>query len=365
MGLSGRKIAVGVAAIIYLRWLDFQDAEQEAIALFEGTESQSRLPAEARWSNWPTSGEEHLASFFAEVLVPVFADSPAFSQSVRRSVIEGLGAFNASEGGLTPDDGLRLGAAIQWVRSLRMERPLDRHAFLKAYDELLEQTQRQDPTGVQRTPADLARLMAALAEPEAGMCLYDPCFGTAQLLTAALEQGAAPSARRDPARPISSSVTGAELEPGNYLIGLVRATLAGAEDARLSLGNALERPPAGEEGGQPGADIILANPPMGLRLALDGLGQYPVQSPDSTVLFVQHVMQQLAPAGRVVVMVPQGFLYRRGKEMELRRQLGQNGWVDAVIGLPRRADASSSLVPRALLLLSKSPLSRFGAHGGW
>ena len=50
--LTGQNIAVAMAALIYLRWADFQEAEQEAIAAFDDTDYQPVLPNSMRWRSW-------------------------------------------------------------------------------------------------------------------------------------------------------------------------------------------------------------------------------------------------------------------------------------------------------------------------
>ena len=52
-----------IAGLIYLHWFDIQEAELEAISIFDGEDYEPTLPAELQWRNFDfTKGRElHLA----------------------------------------------------------------------------------------------------------------------------------------------------------------------------------------------------------------------------------------------------------------------------------------------------------------
>lgn len=69
-------------------------------------------------------------------------------------------------------------------------------------------------------------------------------------------------------------------------------------------------------------------------------------------------------AGRAVIAVPEGFLFQRGAQRELRRYLLEQGQVEAVIGLPAGAFAPYISVKGCLLVLSKRGGARGESHSG-
>jgi type I restriction enzyme M protein len=74
---------------------------------------------------------------------------------------------------------------------------------------------------------------------------------------------------------------------------------------------------------------------------------------DRAGLFVQHALSQLKPHGRAVIVVPEGFLFRAGRERDLRRSLIVEGQVEAVIGMPAGTFAYYPRVKVSVLVLSK------------
>ena len=205
--------------------------------------------------------------------------------------------------------------------------------LLDRFDEVLNAT-KGPHLGEFRTPEAVVRLLVALADPSPGERLYDPCFGLAGLLTAACEhvlRKGAEGYKRNGQPPLD--ISGIEINPNAYLIGLVRLALAGIDDPQLELGNALERAPSNQPQTE-GFDVVIANPPWGMRVDPAGLDHFPVRSNDATGLFIQHALSHLRPNGRAVIVVPQGFLFRGGPEQRLRRLLLEQHTVEAVISLP-------------------------------
>ena len=60
-----RVIREAVTAFPLLRWLDQAEAEQEAMAVFEGRGYRPLLPAEVQWRHW--NGIEELAALTRRV----------------------------------------------------------------------------------------------------------------------------------------------------------------------------------------------------------------------------------------------------------------------------------------------------------
>jgi type I restriction enzyme M protein len=134
------------------------------------------------------------------------------------------------------------------------------------------------------TPPVVARVIATLASPSVGQRVYDPCFGSAGLLTAALDYVHEHTADRV-ARTgqLLLDVAGVEINPDAFTIGLTRLALAGIADPQLEVGNSLERPPSNCPKGD-GFDIVLANPPWGGKVDPAIATQYPIRTSESAAL---------------------------------------------------------------------------------
>ncbi|MEW6406831.1 MAG: N-6 DNA methylase, partial [Chloroflexota bacterium] len=310
-------IGVALAALIYLRWVDFQDAEQEAIAAFDDTDYKPLLPASLHWRSWhmfhPQKIKELLSDWLSDKLewLNNYRHNSLATQLYRISpAVKRLGR-------LSPQS---LHKIICWLADQPFETPRDRYALLDILDSVLDKILDRY-SGQFRSPASITRLLVEIAAPTAGDRVYDPCFGLAGLLTTASDY----VLRKDKNRfshngAPSLTIFGVELNPDAYVIGLTRLALAGIDDPQLELGDSLERTPFNNPQ-RDGFDLVLADPPWGMRATTAGIDHFPVFTTDVTGLFIQHALSQLRLDGRVVIIVPQGFLSRSGPEKRLRRML--------------------------------------------
>ena len=79
-------------------------------------------------------------------------------------------------------------------------------------------------------------------------------------------------------------------------------------------------------------DVVLANPPYGQQTDWGDL--YPINSVQADPIFIQHILLSLNSKGRAAFIVPEGFLFRTGKDKETRKFLLNKFKLLAVISLP-------------------------------
>jgi type I restriction enzyme M protein len=329
--IRGHQVGVALAALIYLRWVDFQDAEQEAIAAFDGAEYRPALSPSMHFRSWHAFPPDELSGVFADRL-------PQALEGLSNSLYNPL-AVNLHRalpavkylGRLSPRS---LSELVGWLADQPFETLSDRRTLLDVFDAVLSRLPDRF-SGEFRTPDVIARLLVEIAAPAAGERVYDPCFGSGGLLTAACDY----VLRKEKNQLLRSGapglmISGVERNPEAYLIGLTRLALGGIADPQLELGNSLERIPLNNPQ-RDGFDVVLANPPWGLRVDASGLDHFPVRTTDATGLFIQHALSMLRPQGRAVIVVPQGILFRRGREQRLRRMLLEQHTMDAVVSLPQ------------------------------
>lgn len=337
------------AAFLLLRWADLQDAEQEAMAVFEDRTYQPLLPEPLQWRHWACLDNphaiadrlhelaQHVEGLRGDAAHPVGAYLHALAEPLRRVLKVNF---------------VYLDEFVRWVGDLPFETLSERRALLGVFDQVVAET--GDPSGGQySTPVNIARLVAALANPQPGERVYDPCFGSGNFVVAAWQQ-AERSRNELRRRGALLEIAGIEINASAFLIGLTRMLLAGIESPRLELGNSLERESLSSPSRE-GFDVVLANPPIGAKISREPrrYQHFAIATTDSTSLFVQYALSQLKPHGRAVIAVPEGFLFRGGAERELRRWLLEHGQVEAVIGLPAGAFAPYTSVKGSLLVLSK------------
>lgn len=342
-------IREAVAALLLLRWFDQAEAEQEAMAVFEDRAYQPLLPEQLHWHHWHAFEQPAALADLVHKLADLLERNEADAAKAGAPWLRRLAAPLRR---LLKVDPVYLRDLLQWIAALPFETPSDRRGLLEMFDLVLAETS-EVYDGQHQTPANIARLVAALAQPQQGERVYDPCFGVGNFLIAAWQQSERTWQQARRPGPLLE-VAGIEINEATFLIGLTRMLLAGIDHPQLELGNSLER-------GQPnrpsreGFDLVLANPPIGAKVNRDGWGlqHFAFPTADSVGLFIQHVLAQLKPQGRAVIAVPEGFLFRGGVERELRRHLLEHGQVEAVVGLPAGSFAPYASVKGALLLLRR------------
>lgn len=332
-------------------------------------------------SNWrrrmrdfpqPTAGTASKPLFAAKDIADWLERHPEKSQAARRgpetvSAREAnlWGVANELRGGLSVQDMAELysvlaasvlsGSTVDaWERVpesvlnelRRAMEAIPKADLARVVDELLERTIRAQGRAAGEhglVGSRASELLASLAASMEGGTLYDPACGIGVALLEAVEQGARPD------RIVGHDINGQSIE-----IARARAQMHGV-DVETYVGDVvLEDPDPGLR-----ADVIIAEPPMGLAMAADVsqldprlvFGIPPRRRVDS--FWSQHVVAHLANEGVGYVLSHPSFLTSRGPEAEIRENLLRKGWIKAVVALPGRMLPNTS-VPLVLLVLQQT-----------
>jgi type I restriction enzyme M protein len=148
--------------------------------------------------------------------------------------------------------------------------------------------------------------------------------------------------------------------------------LHGIEDFQIVREDTLRNPAFTDSstGGLATFDCVIANPPFSLKewgreiweadpwgraafgLPPDGYGDY---------AWVQHMVASMAQrTGRMAVVLPQGALFRKGAEGNIRRQLLERDLIEVVIGLAPNIFYGTGLAPAVVILRRTKPPARKG-----
>jgi type I restriction enzyme M protein len=342
-------VAAPLAWLLALRWAEAEDAEREAIADFNGEEYTRILPRDFAWDALLAGGVE--GSELAESLWP----------RVRRALGLPDGREDLRQSPAGSDRDLVAGMA-GWVRALPFATAADRRAAGDAFSELILRAAGGSRFVAEFTsPQTLGRMAVALAAPQPGERIYDPCCGTGSWLVGAAGEVWERGRRLSPgdwSRAQEVPLHGVEINPASHLVSFVRLMLAGFKPA-LELGDALERSAAGRHHEQ-GFDVVLANPPWGMSVRRSDVYDFPVRARTSEGYFLQHAAESLRPGGRAVVALPTAFLTRSGAEEEIRRWLLDSFRIDAVVNFPAGAFKMYRSVSVSLLAFRRaSPATQF------
>lgn len=206
------------------------------------------------------------------------------------------------------------------------------------------------------TPAEVVRLCVEICNPDEGMRVYDPTCGSGGMLIQMrdylLEKGGDVS---------KLSLYGQEKIGTTWSICKMNMLLHGISHADIRQEDTLREPQhMGENNELRRFSRIVANPPFSqnyIKKDLKFPGRFPVMMPEkgkkADLMFVQHMLAVLEHDGRLATVMPHGVLFRGGEEREARQYFIEQGWLEAVIGLPSQLFYGTG-IPACILVMNKS-----------
>jgi len=252
----------------------------------------------------------------------------------------------------------RLLAVLDVFTSLKLDPDSVTHDLLgNAYEYLLKNF--ADESGKKAgeffTPRAVVRLMVQLLDPQEGESIYDPTCGSGGMLVESVNQ-----VRAHGQDPRTLRLYGQEVQATTAAIARMNLYLHDIETFSIKRGDTLREPRFREpDGSLTRLDAVIANPPFSLKnwgraaWADDPFGRSAYGVPPENyadLAFIEHMVASMKPmTGRVAVVMPHGVLFRSGVERGIRRQLVQEGLIEAVIGLPPNLFYSTS-IPAAILV---------------
>ncbi len=217
------------------------------------------------------------------------------------------------------------------------------------------------------TPRSVVRLMVDMLDPKEGDSIYDPACGTGGMLLAALQH--VHDLHGDTTR-LWGKLFGQEKNLTTSAIARMNLFLHGIEDFQIVRGDTLRNPAFFEGDRLATFDCVIANPPFSLEKwgeevwINDPFGRNFAGLPPSgsgDFAWVQHMVKSMAEiTGRMAVVLPQGALFRKGVEGEIRRKLLELDLIEGVIGLAPNLFYGTGLAACILVLRKRKPADRKG-----
>jgi type I restriction enzyme M protein len=217
------------------------------------------------------------------------------------------------------------------------------------------------------TPRSVVRMMVNILDPTEGDSIYDPACGTGGMLLGAIEH--VQRGGGDP-RTFFGKIFGQEKNLTTASIARMNLVLHGIEDFQIAREDTLRNPAFTDSstGGLSTFDCVIANPPFSLKewgreiWEADPWGRAAFGLPPDSYgdyAWVQHMVASMAQrTGRMAVVLPQGALFRKGAEGDIRKQLLGQDLVEAVIGLAPNIFYGTGLAPAVVILRRTKPAAR-------
>lgn len=195
------------------------------------------------------------------------------------------------------------------------------------------------PNSESTLPTEVVELLIGLAGIQAGQTVYVPWDSRAQLACRLTAMGAEAYLEHPQSSPIPALVS-----------------LLCDKPFEVHCADPVKSPSA-IDGGRPRKfDVIVSFPPIGQRydtsvIDQDWFSRFPERTPSGAVLTLRHMLSQAKR--KVVVAVPNNFLFSPGAERQLREFLLEKGILQAVIAMPSGL-LSWANIPFTVLVLDTS-----------
>ncbi|MCB2199507.1 N-6 DNA methylase [bacterium] len=205
------------------------------------------------------------------------------------------------------------------------------------------------------TPAFVVRLMVQLIEPHQGMSIYDPCAGSGGMLIQSKQY-----VEESGGDTTDLFLAGQELNGTTWSICKMNMLLHGIQSASIKQGDTLLEPEHTDQRGEwQRFDRVIANPPFSQNYSKTNMKfterfhtWMPTSGKKADLMFVQHMVASLKEEGRMAVVMPHGVLFRGGDERKARKRFIEDGYLEAVIGLPPSLFYGTG-IPASILVFNK------------
>jgi len=332
-GVDPRNYVEQLAWMFFLKAFDEAEAVRADVAVFEDKMVESRLPVEFRWGTWSklTDRPDEMLKFVNDKVWPKLLSLGTDPVAQRFQRIFSTVRNYCRRGVI-------FAKVVDQVNKLHFSDRTDVMILSELYESLLKQVAADSPgyAGEFYSPRHIIRAMVRVVRPRIGDRIYDPCFGSAGFQTESADYIVKTTAQMsgdDLHRLQHATFYGVEFKPLSYLLGTMNMILHGIEAANFELGNTLELHSQNVPENRK-YTVGLSNPPYGGKLDRSLQTNFTIQSSATEILFLQHLMANLAVGGRAGVIVPEGVLFRGGPDARVRARLLKEFNVHTVLSLP-------------------------------
>jgi len=342
--------------LVFLKFLEDKDDVNAAIlkhkkngksfkSLFEGQAGKYRF---SEWSRNPDP--KAMLKFVRDELFPYF------TEKIPGDDREPIRRFFSDTRFMIHDELVFL-EIIDIIRPINFCK-LDADVLGDAYEYLLERLSSSKRLGSFRTPRHIIRTIVEMVNPKLGDTVLDPACGTAGFLLAAYEHIATENSSEIEEKTLPNgqkynfghgdklspqqwkyleheTFYGFDTDPTMVRIATMNMLLHGLNDAQIIRRDSVAG--GADDWEKKQFSKILTNPPFAGAIAENRIRSYlPVQTKDSTILFLGLVMKSLKEGGTAGIIVNEGLLFTRNNAAkEIRRMLLEKMDLRAVVSLPQ------------------------------
>jgi type I restriction enzyme M protein len=208
---------------------------------------------------------------------------------------------------------------------------------------LLKMGEKNNDGGQFFTPREIIRVMVEALNPKVGQTIYDPSCGTGGFLAQSYEYMRSS---------LGDDITGDQLETLKlrtfygrekenliFPIALANLMLHGIDQPNLWHGNTLTKDATYADlflTAPPLFDVILTNPPFGVKDHKGVQAQFTYKTSATQILFLQHVIDSLKKGGHCGIVLDEGVLFRTNETafVKTKRKLLDDCNLWCIVSLP-------------------------------
>ncbi|MDR7665684.1 N-6 DNA methylase [Methanosarcina sp. Z-7115] len=233
----------------------------------------------------------------------------------------------------------------------------------KVFVELIEQTSKDLPqwdTNYE-IPESVSNLIFSLLNPKAGSKFCDPVCRSGNTFIGCLKY-----LKQRGKDPSGIKFFGQESNLHLWRLCKMNMLLNGFADAEIKLGDLIRNPQLLSNSHLMHFDFIVSSPSFGIKnwgyevAHYDLYNRFHYGIPPKNrgdFAYLEHMISTLNEEGKLGVVIPNGMLFRMGKEGEIRKNIIKQGIIEAVISLPPKMYPGTS-VSTSILLLNKNKEER-------
>ena len=333
--------------ILFLKYLDDLDKENEMAAQLGGGTYTPILDEEYRWNTWAmprNAAREYdihramvgddLIEFVNGKLFPYLknvgqGETDNASIKVKISLI-----FAELRNKLT--SGYNLRDILEQIDGLKFQTSEEKHEMTYLYESRLNNMGNAGRNGGEYyTPRPLIRKIVEVVDPKIGETVYDGACGSAGFLCEAYNYMHHPgltTAEEDILQ--KKTFYGKEKKSLPYLIAMMNMILHGVQSPNIIKTNTLGENLADVQP-KDQFDIILANPPFGGKERKEVQQNFPIKTSETAYLFLEHFIKYLKAGGSAGIVIKNTFLSNTDNaSVELRKKLLEDCNLHSVLDLP-------------------------------
>lgn len=340
-----------ISLLFFLKMLEEWDDAEIQVSKISGRKAKSMFEDDKekfRWSVWSVNpNNEEMFKFVRDEVIQFMVDLPNHSDAKR---------FFQDVRFMVPDP-ITLREVVDIISKINFSQ-IDTDIKGDAYEHLVSKLAVAKRMGAFRTPRHIIRTMVQLVDPKLGQTILDPACGTAGFLLAAYEHIKANNSEnpeevtaengckflkghgdniKEADWEILQTETfyGFDVSPDITKIALMNMVLHGLDATNIYRRDSLAG--VSDKFETMSFDVVLANPPFAADVAVERIRPIlPIQSRDSTILFLGLMVDSLKPGGVCGVIVNEGVLFgRNNAAMQIRKYILDKTQLQAVVSLPQ------------------------------